>query len=285
MSWFVFAALIFGAFLHALWNSFIKLSPDKPLETAYVNFLTSFISLPLLLLVGLPNSEVFPYIGLSVFLHIGYYYSLSSAYKYGDFSLAYPVMRGSAPLILTILSALYLGEFPSYFVCIGIGAISFGIMLLGIKKIQDVSHHRKAFSFALMNAVIIALYTMVDGIGVNRSSDPWGYIFLLMFVDGFLFPALLLWRRGVYQFQEIDMYLRKRFWIALIGAFATLGAYGIALWAMTQSPISIVAALRELSVLIAVFISWIFLKENISSYRWIGIFLIICGAVCLRLFI
>lgn len=284
MTWFVFLALIFGAFLHALWNSFIKLSPDKPLETAYVNFLTSVVSLPFLLLFGLPDSEAFPYIALSVFLHIGYYYSLSSAYKYGDFSLAYPVMRGSAPLILTVLHAFYLGDLPSYVVCIGIGAISFGVMLLGVKKIQAVSQHRKVFIFTLMNAVIIALYTMVDGVGVNHSSNPWTYIFLLMFVDGFLFPILLLWKRGSHAFKEIHIYLNHRFWIALLGAFATLGAYGIALWAMTQAPISIVAALRELSVLIAVFISWYFLKETINIYRLVGILLIIGGAISLRLF-
>lgn len=284
MTWLVFLALIFGAFLHASWNSFIKQSSDKSLETAYVIFLTAIVALPLLTIFGLPKQEVFPYIALSVLLHVGYYYSLSSAYKYGDFSLAYPVMRGSAPLILTIFQAFYFKEIPSYIVCMGIGAISIGIFLLGIKKIKDVTQHRKVFLFAFLNAVIIALYTIVDGIGVNASETPWSYISLLMFADGFLFPILLLIKRGWGNYRQLRIYLKNRFLIALLGAIFTMGSYGIALWAMTQAPISIVAALRELSVLIAIFISWYVLKEVMSIHRILGIFLIISGAVSLRLF-
>jgi drug/metabolite transporter (DMT)-like permease len=110
LTWPVVAAVLFGALLHASWNAMVKSSSDKALDTALIHVLGSVVALPLLLVVGLPNAASWPYIAASLVIHIGYYIALTGAYKHGDLGLTYPLMRGTAPLLVALSASLTLGE-------------------------------------------------------------------------------------------------------------------------------------------------------------------------------
>ncbi len=140
-------------------------------------------------------------------------------------------------------------------------------------------HSPKAIQFALFNAVIIAIYTVVDGLGVRASGNALQYIFLLFLIDGWPF-AFLMWyrRRG-----QMVQYAKQRWPISVVGSVASLSSYGIALWAMTQAPMATVAALRETSVLFAALIGFWLLKEKFTHQRLLGTFTIMAGMVAVRL--
>lgn len=277
LTWPVIAAVLFGALLHASWNAMIKSSADKALDTAVIHLIGSFVALPLLLLVGLPPREAWPYIGASLVIHIGYYIALTGAYKHGELGLTYPLMRGTGPLLVALGSASLLGETLSPAAWGGVLAVCGGVLVLGLSR--HALESPRAVGFALANAVIIALYTVVDGLGVRVAGNALQYVLALFMVNGLPFATLVLLRRGP---AVVWPYARRRAPLALGGAAASLGSYGIALWAMTKAPVATVAALRETSVLFAVLLGMWFLKERMTWRRAVGVASIVAGVMALR---
>lgn len=272
------AAVLFGALLHASWNALVKSSSDKALDTAVIHLTGSVLSLPLLLLVGLPDRASWPFIAASVTIHIGYYWALASAYEHGDMGLTYPLMRGMAPVLVALSAAVTVGEALSPLAWAGVLGVSCGVLALGLSR--HAIDSPRAVAFALGNAVVIAVYTVVDALGARASGDPLRYVALLFALDGWPFGLLVLARRG---FGRALPYAQRRAPLAVVGAAASFGSYGIALWAMTQAPVATVAALRETSVLFAVLIgSWL-LKERFTVRRALGSAAIVAGVMALRL--
>ena len=279
-------AVLFGALLHAAWNALIKSGRDKALDTALVHSLGIFVAVPLVMLTGLPPIAAWPYMAASLVIHIAYYIALAGAYKHGDLSLTYPVMRGSAPLLVALGSLAFVGEAISARAWAGIALLCAGVVMLGLSRsaLRESGDARrgKALGFALANAAIIALYTVIDGIGVRISGNALAYVATLFIFDGIPYMLLVLWRRPG-QRRAALAYMAGRWRLALVGSIASLGSYGIALWAMTRAPVALVAALRETSVLFAALIGTLFLREAFGWQRAAGTLVIVAGVMLLRL--
>jgi len=286
MSSFVVAAVLFGALLHAGWNALVKSSGDKELDTALLHFIGSVVALPALLFVGLPPSVALPFIGASIVIHIAYYVTLAGAYKHGDLGLTYPIMRGSAPLLVALGSSLVLGESLSALAWAGVLGVTVGVAMVGLAHPGEALHHRRALAFALCNAVVIASYTFVDGKGVRltvaHGATALSYVLLLFVLDGFPYPALVVLKRDAAGRRAIVAYARKRWPLAALGGAASIGSYAIALWAMTRAPVAAVSALRETSVLFATVLGAWLLKERLGAQRLAGAAVIVAGVVALR---
>jgi len=281
LTWPVALAVLFGALLHAGWNALVKSSTDKEMDTALIHLIGSLMSIPLVLLLGWPPLASWPYLVASITIHIGYYLALTGAYRHGELGLTYPLMRGVAPLLVALSATVTLGEQLSLLAWLGVLGVSLGVLILGLSR--HALETPKAVAFALTNAVIIAAYTVVDGLGVRAAGPSWHstlqYVATLFMLDGWPF-ALLIWaRRGT----EFARYASQRWRLASAGALASLGSYGIALWAMTQAPVAIVAALREVSVLFALVIGALLLHEALTVRRVMGATVIVLGVVTLRL--
>lgn len=284
MSGFIFSCILVAALMHALWNVLLKSGSDKPLETAAANFIKALLALPVLLIYGLPEPETYPYIAASIVLHLAYFYLVASAYRFGDLNFAYPIMRGTAPILTLVFGYLFLNEQVSNSVMMGIFLVSAGVILLGLRKTGTSVHHLKALLFALGNALVIALYTIIDGHGVRLSNNAWSYVSLLMFLHGCIFLLLVFWQRKRQQLLSVSLsYLRSRFMYPLIGGACIIGSYAIALWAMTQAPISLVAAVRETSVLFAFLFGVLYLKESLYPQRILGAIGVCGGLVLIRI--
>ena len=277
LSWPVVGAVLFAALLHASWNALVKSSQDKDLDMATIHLIGSFMAIPLVALVGWPKAEAWPFIAASVVIHIGYYLALTGAYRHGDLGLTYPLMRGVAPLLVALSATFTLGETLSPLAWAGVLGISFGVLVLGLNR--HALEAPKAVAFALANAVIIAVYTVVDGLGVRASDNALQYVATLFLFDGWPFALLMFATRG----PALGRYARHRWPLATIGACASLGSYGIALWAMTRAPVATVAALRETSVLFAVLLGVWFLKEALTRRRVFGAAMIASGVMALRM--
>lgn len=287
LTWPIVLLVLGGAVLHAGWNALIKSSGDKEVDTALVHFLAALVALPVLLMVGLPPSKSWPFIAASLCTHIGYYTALAGAYKHGELGLTYPIMRGFAPLLVALVSGLVIGEAPGAMAWLGIGGITVGVALVGLAHPGEALHHGKALAFAFSNAAIIALYTVIDGIGVRSTTEAGAfamqYVMLLFVLDGIPYPTLVMLRRDRMGRAAIWAYAKQRWPVAALAGCASIGSYAIALWAMTRAPVASVAALRETSVLFAVLLGCWILKERFGLQRAFGTLAIVLGVMALRL--
>ncbi len=278
LTWPVVAAVLFGALLHASWNALVKSSADKALDTATIHVVGSLLAVPLVLLVGWPPAAAWPFILASATIHIAYYIALTGAYKHGDLGLTYPLMRGTAPLLVALSAATVLGETLSPLSWAGVLGVCCGVLALGLSR--HAIDSPRAVAFALANAVVIALYTVVDALGARVSGNALQYVVALFIIDGWPFALIVFMRRGA---PVVWPYVRARWPVAAMGAAASLGSYGIALWAMTRAPVATVAALRETSVLFAALLGVWFLKEKLNPQRVAGTVAIIGGVMALRM--
>lgn len=283
----VLLAVLVGALLHAGWNTLVKSSGDKELDIALVHFLGAVVAVPLLVVFGLPPPAAWPFLGASLCIHVAYYLTLNGAYQHGDLGATYPIMRGSAPLLVALGSSTVLGESLSGAAWAGVLAITTGVLMVGLSRPAEALHHGRAVAFALANACVIAAYTFVDGQGVRAAtaggSTAMSYVVLLFVLDGFPYPALVWFKRSREQHAAMLAYARSRWLLATLGGLASLGSYGIALWAMTRAPVAAVSAMRETSVLFATALSVWVLKEPFGRQRVLGACVIVAGVVALKL--
>jgi uncharacterized membrane protein len=279
MSGTVFAALLFAAFLSATWNAIVKGGSNKYLHAVLVANSAAIIAAVLLPFLKQPAREAWVYIAASSVLQVFYYVLLAAVFRAGDMSHAYPMMRGGAPLLVSLASGPLIGEALSVGKWIGVIMICIGVLSLAWEARFRTSAHRGVVRYALLNAAVIAGYTVVDGIGVRFSGASTGYLMWNLVLTALILSIwTLVTRRG-----ELFSYAVGRVRSALIGGLATTVAYGIILWAMTQAPIAAVAALRETSMIFVLAIAVIIFKERAGLRRYGATALIACGAAAIRL--
>jgi len=270
----VTAAVLGAALLHATWNAIVKASEDKQLDSFGVAVASGLIALMLLPWLPTPAQASWPWLAGSALVHILYFVFLAGAYRWGDLSFAYPVMRGGGPLIVALAGGSVFGEVLSATHWAAIALISMGILALA-----SGAHDRRATYFAVGNAMVIAAYTLIDAKGVRASGAPISYTLWFFAANGFVIGALGWLQRG----RDLGTYARRRWPRAMLGGALALGAYGIALWAMTLAPVALVAVLRETSVIFAAIIGALFLREKFTRRRLIATGAVLCGLAALRL--
>ena len=271
-------AVLAAGFLHAMWNALLKsASGDAMLDTALIVAGATLVCAPFVLVIPLPARAAWPFAAASMLVHFAYYVTLAGAYRRGDLSFAYPLMRGVAPLLVTLAGVAVLGERLHPSAVAGIALISGGIML--IAWFASGRHTASAVGWAIANAAIIATYTLIDGAGARAAENPWSYAFWLMFLEGIPFVGWIVWRQRAHA----SRYLLRRWRRGILGGAASVAAYAIALWAMTRAPVAVVAALREVSVVFAAILGTAFLNERFGWRRLAGAAAVAVGVAALRL--
>jgi drug/metabolite transporter (DMT)-like permease len=274
----VSVAVLLAALLHASWNAMIKGGGDALHDTAGIVVGAAVVTMPFLFVVPLPAPQAWPYIGASMVVHLAYYALMVGAYRAGDLSLVYPLMRGVAPLITAVAGVAVLGEHPAPLAWLGMLLISAGVFALGFRALGHAPS-RAALVFALGNSAVIALYTLLDGQGARLSGNAWSYIVWLFVLDGIPFSAWMLATRPT----SFVTHLRRRSRRAVVGGGLSAAAYAISVWAMTKAPVALVASLRETSVLFATLLGVRLLRERLSPRRWAGVGAVVAGVLALKL--
>lgn len=274
----VTVAVLGAALAHATWNAMLKSSRDVLFDMTLVVFAAGLVTAPFVLVVELPAPAAWPYIIASMLLHIAYYVALVGAYRAGDLSHGYPIMRGIAPLIVSLCALAWLGEAPTPSVWLGVLLICGGVLSLGF-----VGFHwrqsRVALGWALANACIIASYTLVDAAGVRVAGRAESYVVWLFTLDALPFTLMIL----AIKKREMVFYARQYWLRGLVGGALSAAAYGIVLWAMTRAPVAAVAALRETSVIFAALIGAWLLKEGHLARRIAGAATVAAGVIALKI--
>jgi drug/metabolite transporter (DMT)-like permease len=273
----VFGIVLFAALLHAGWNAIVKGAGDTRLTTVMVVACSAVIAVVALPFLPQPDPASWPYLATTMVLQILYFSLVAAAYGAADMSIVYPLMRGLAPLLVASVGTVLLGEQPGPFGWLGISLICGGVLSMALRG--HGTDARRGIVLALINAIVIATYTIVDGTGARLSGAPLSYVLWLNILAGVPFLLWTLLRNRV----ALVAHLRRYWVLGFVGGFANVASYGLALWAMTQAPIAIIAALRETSILWGTVIAVLILRERIDAPRVIATVIIAGGAVVLRL--
>jgi len=273
LSYQVLLLVLTAAVIHACWNAWLKLSVDRLVAVALMGAGWASVSAAVIPFVAAPAAPAWPYLAASVVLHTAYTLVLVTAYRLGDLSVAYPIARGTAPLIVTVVSVVALGETIGTSGTIAVMLIVAGCIGLGHKAVlQDP----RVLFFSLLSGVLIATYTILDGLGGRASGSAYGFAAWLFFLSGIPLFAIGL---AVYRGRFVAM--ARPFWLKgfAAGAIAAF-AYGIVIWAMSAAPMGLVAAVRESSVAFVALLSGVLLRERV---RWVAVASVLVGIALVRL--
>ena len=278
MSLTVLLAVLGAAFLHAGWNALIRVGASRVATMVVLSVVQGMIGLATALAHPFPGAEVWPWILASGAIHTAYTGFLTYAYEHGDLSRVYPLARGTAPLIVLVFGSLVIGEVVEPTEAFGVMILGLGILMLA-RGVWHSGESRKLVPFALGSALATAGYTVVDGLGARVWGNPIGFVGWMFLIDGIGFLVLMLGLRG-----REALPLGGKVWLAgSLAAAASYVSYAVAVWAMTQAPIALVAALRETSILFAVLLGWLAFGEPMTRGKVLSVGLIVLGVALTRL--
>lgn len=274
----IFCAVLLAALLHATWNALLRIDRSPVRAMALLSVAEIAVGVAIVVARPLPAPQAWKWIIGASCVHFFYKLFLSQAYERGDLSRVYPLARGSAPMIVAVVSALIGLDQIAPAGYLGIVLLGLGILFMARGVFTD-GESRKMLPFAAGSALATATYTLVDGMGGRVAGDVAGYVGWIMIGGGITFSGAFLAHRGTGYFRA-----PLRIWgLALAGAVASYAAYAISIWAMTKAPIALVAALRETSILFAVLIGWLIFGERLTRSKAIAALLIVAGVVLTRL--
>lgn len=278
MSTSVILLVLGAALLHATWNIIVKGGSNKLYEIGLNGLgggLGAALAIPFL---PLPAQSCWPLLALSCCFHLAYYFCVAATYRIANLSLAYPIMRGAAPM-LTAFALCLMGSPLGPGGWAGLLLLCSGILMLAL---QEKLLHRsslKGILFSLRVSFMIMGYTLADGFGAREAGNSFSFTAWLVFLNIFPLQLYLLRSQG----RAYVAYMRKRAVIGMSGGLCGLASYGIAIWAMTVAPIALVAALRETSVIFGAIMAIVFLHEKVTSLRVAAILLVMAGAMVVRM--
>lgn len=273
-----FLAVLASALLHATWNAIARAAPEPGDIVAAGVIASAFVSLPGLLWFGLPGAAAWPFLLTGMVLNVAGIRFAMAAYRHGSFGLTYPVMRAGIPLLTLPIGALLLDEWPRALAAIGVLLVTAGVVMLAFAARRAGRAETRGLGFALLAALCGAGYVTLDAMGVRVGGNVMGYAFTLAILNGITIAALsrvegrdpvaLMARHGRLGFKVSTL---------------SMSSFLLYIWAVSITPVAIAAALRETSVLFAVALASLALKERIGPYHWAAAGLAFAGIVAIRL--
>ena len=280
--------LVLGAgFLHASWNLILKRTSERLLVTSWGLLIGAAFFVPALFPAWPPPARVWPYAVCSALTLVAYYTCLARAYEHGDFSLVYPVARGTAPAMLAVWAIIFLGERPSPVGLLGILAILGGLVVLGgapLWSSRDGTSVRpnpahptqRGSGFAFLVALLVSIYTAIDG-GAIRHWSPLPYLVVVFALSGVTLISLQALREGKHVFRVL-----RTHWVpTVVIAVMTLAAYSLVLSAFQIAPVSYAGAAREIGIVFGALAGWLLLGERFGGIRTVGAALVFVGIAAL----
>ncbi|SOB94348.1 DMT family transporter [Rhodobacter maris] len=279
MSLHIFLAVLSAAFLHALWNALLRFGGSKIRAMVMLSLMEALVGLAIALARPLPEPAAWKWVAAACLVHFAYKYFLAHAYEQGDLSRVYPIARGTAPMLVAIVTALLALDVVRPLGYLGVGVLGLGILFMARGVFTD-GESRRLLPYAFGSACATATYTLTDGLGARVAGDAAGYVGWLMVGGGLLFGLTMSLRRPK---GFLTLSPARDWGMAALGAAASYGAYAISIWAMTKAPIALVAATRETAILFAVLIGWLAFGERMTRSKAIAAVLIVAGVVLTRL--
>lgn len=273
--------LIVAALIHASWNLLLKRTADQYMVNWWALLASALVGLPVLLTTAQMPATIWPYALASALAEATYFGLLATAYRSADFSLIYPIARGTAPALLALWSALFLGERPSMAGLAGLGLIIAGLIIVGLRPTQGRAGEpdRTSITLAIGVALCISIYSVIDGAAVKQIS-PLPYTALVFSLSVIILTPLMLWRYGA---SGLLTGGRTYGWLATLVGGLMLGTYAIVLQAYVIAPVSYAGAVRESSIVVGALAGWLIFGEPFGIRRVAGSFVIVAGITIISL--
>ncbi|MCP4876261.1 MAG: EamA family transporter [Gammaproteobacteria bacterium] len=275
----VIGMVLLAAVLHASWNAMAKSGGAPQFSIASYRLVNAIWCLPLLFFVPLPLAASWPMLLASTLIHTVYYYTLSRSYRSGDLSQVYPLFRGLAPVLVVVGAALFAREYLSSGAMLGIGLVSAGLISITVAGGRFGKIPGPALRWGLATSVLIAAYTVADGIGVRAAGNPFSYILWLFVLEPIPIGLWLLARDRTGWF----VYMRAKPGKITAGALAAALAYAMVIYAMSVAPMGLVSSLRETSVIFAALIGTLMFREPFGRQRIVAAILVCLGVVLIKI--
>ncbi len=264
-----FVLTLLAAALHAGWNMVVKAADDRMLSALAVTWGGAVFGLPVLAVFGLPSAEAIPYLAVSGVVHSAYMTTLTQAYKRADFVLAYPLARGTAPLLVTAGGVLLVGDHLTPIGILGVVLVAGAILSL----VQMPRGHQRVGA-ALLTGVFIATYSLIDGKAVRVTGESARYLAALFLLHAIILTlGVLIARRG---HVELVPGLGRT---AVIGGGASGLAYLLVLVASQEAPLGLVSGIRELSVMFGIVAGTKMLGEQVSRRHMMSVVTSVVGVI------
>jgi drug/metabolite transporter (DMT)-like permease len=290
-------AVLAAAVTHATWNAIAHGIKDQLLAFGLIGVGGIVVAIPLVILFPFPLSACWPYLLASIVIHVFYNLLLMRSYRYGEFGQVYPLARGTSPLVVTVLAAVFAAERPSAFQVAGVLVVSAGLAVLvlagrrrgagagagagpgaGSGAGSGAGMGRPALIAAVATGLTIAAYTTVDGLGVRLSGSSVAYIGWLMLLESLCVPAWALARRR----HDLRGVPRRVLVSGLVAGGLSVLAYGLVLWAQTRGELAPIAALRETSVIFGAVIATVVFHEPFGRWRIAATAVVVVGVLLLN---
>lgn len=276
----MFFAVLAAALMHAGWNAVVRFGLDRFSSILLLSMTQSALALALLPFSPLPAAAAWPWIAGASLLHTGYKLFLIRAYEHGDLTQVYPLARGAAPPMVALGGVALFHEQLSLTGWTAVALIAGGVALMAFRGGGLLGRlPAKALGYALATACFVAAYTLADGKGARIAGSAMAFAMWMFVGDGLCMLAYAVITRG----PKAPLAVLSAWRTGLPAGALSLGSYWIALWAFTQAPVALVAALRETSVLFAMLIGAMLLKEDVGRWRWAAALCIVAGVAAMRL--
>jgi drug/metabolite transporter (DMT)-like permease len=260
--------------LHAIWNAIAKYLDDRLAAFGLMGIAVTLGAGMILALTGLPARAAIGFAVASAAIHLGYDLALMNSYRLGAFNQVYPIARGTSPLVVAIGAYFLAGEHLGAAALGGVAILAVGLASLALSSGRLTRAELPAVAAAVLTGLVIAGYTIVDGLGVRRAGDPYAYAGLLFLLQGPVFPVIAFWRRPGFAWLTGPAAGK-----GLAAGALSLAAYAIVLWAQTRAPLAEVAAIRETSVVFAALIGMRLFAEGFGMRRVAAAALVAAGIV------
>ena len=266
------ALVLVAAVAHASWNALGKLIPDRLVAASWIGLVYLVAGAAAVPFLPLPHAAAWPFIVVSTLAQSAYLLMLMTAYRTGDFGQVYPVTRGMAPLLVTVVSVCFLHEHLTAQQLAGVVLVCGG--LTGLVFVRGIPRRGSGYGMAVLTGGMIAVYTLVDGTGVRHSGDPIAYAAWLFALQGPFVPLVLFAARG----RRVTKDLAPHWRLGVLGGLLSLLSYGIIVWAQSRAPIAAVATLREVSVVLAALLGRLLFREKFGPVT-VGAAIAVAGGI------
>lgn len=275
----VMIVVLFAALLHASWNFLVKRTGDQYHSMSAVVIGHAPFASAALLLAPLPDPAALPFLLAGAVLHAGYQLFLLASYRIGDLTQVYPMARGVAPLMVAGVSITLLDLHLSGIELAAVGVIAVGLMSLAMARRRDGLRNAQAAGLAVITGGFIAGYSLVDGLGARAAGTALGYYGCLSILNAVIFAVIMrVIRPGV-----VQRVVCQNWRFALSAGGASFLAYAMATWAFTVAPIALVTALRETSIVFALLLGVMVLKERLDLMKVLATACTLVGIGLMRL--
>lgn len=276
---------LLSAFAHAVFGALQKGRHDPWLSRGAIDLWLFVLSGPIaLFLVPWPDAATALILLGAIFIHFGYKLTMALAYERAAYTVVYPVVRGTGPLVTVIAASVVFQEHFTTTQWFGVACLSGGILLLALRNLSEEVVDPKALriglAWAVLGGVTVAIYTTYDAFGIRQSPDPLTFLAWFFFVTAIDFPLIAWWR---YRRMDMPPALGPLMTRGAIGAVVAWVSFGAVMLATRLDKVGEAAVLRETSTVFAALIGWFVLRERVGPRRLFLMALIAMGAVIVEL--